>query len=172
MDQPTEPQRRPSPVVVGSILLALVVTILAAVAFGVLRSREPVQEPLLGPPRGEIAVAYPHMPLSLNPYTFEGDTTATRDLVRPVLPTLLEIGPDLDYRPSLAVRVPKGDDISTTPFSVTFHLDPRAVWSDGVPVTADDVRFTWQWILDPAAPIADRSAYRTIEDVVVVDPHT
>lgn len=172
MDEPTDPQRRPSPVVVASVLLALVVTIVAAVVFGVLRSREPEQEPLLGPPRGEISVSYPNMPLSLNPYTFEGDTIATRDLVRPVLPTLLEIGPDLDYRPSLAVRVPTGRDISTTPFTVTFHLDSRAVWSDGVPVTADDVRFTWQSIHDPAAPIADRSAYRHIRDVVVVNPHT
>jgi peptide/nickel transport system substrate-binding protein len=174
MDQsPQDDPRRPGPVVVVAFLLAVALTIVAAIGFGVLRSRDPASsEVRIGPPRGEIAVAYPHMPLSLNPYTFEGDTIATRDLLRPLLPRLLEIGPDLDYRPSLAVRVPRGGDISTTPFTVTFHLDPRAVWSDGVPVTAEDVRFTWQAILDPTFPAADRSAYRHVKDAVVVDPHT
>jgi peptide/nickel transport system substrate-binding protein len=172
---PAEPEgrRRPGPAVVASILVAAGLAIAAAVVFAVVRPEgpAPVATPT-GPPSGEIAVAYPHPPLSFNPYTFEGDTMATRDLVRPVLPTLLRVGPDLRYGPSLAVRVPAGPDIQATPFSVTFHLDRRAVWSDGTPVTSEDVRFTWQAILDQRFAIADRSAYERIKDVVAVDAHT
>jgi peptide/nickel transport system substrate-binding protein len=31
----------------------------------------------------------------------------------------------------------------------TFSLDPRAVWSDGSPVTAKDVKDCWEWNADP-----------------------
>ncbi|HEY8200724.1 MAG TPA: ABC transporter substrate-binding protein [Actinomycetota bacterium] len=159
-----------------SFLVAVALTAAAAIGLGVTRPRPPSpSQPPSQPPRGEISVAYPHVPLTLNPYTFEGETIATHDLLRPVLPTLLRIGPDLRYGPSLALRVPAGRDVGGTPFSVTYHLDPRAMWSDGRPVTADDVRFTWQAILDPrpgTTPVADRSAYRHVTDVVAVDPHT
>jgi peptide/nickel transport system substrate-binding protein len=168
-----EPSARPSVVVLVSFLVAAALSVAAAIVFGVQGTR-PLKPaaPVDQPPRGEIAVAYPHVPLTLNPYTFEGETMATHDLLRPVMPTLLRINPDLTYGPSLALRVPSGRDVAETPFSVTYHLDPRALWSDGQPVTADDVRFTWQAILDPRFPIADRSAYRHVRDVVVVDPHT
>lgn len=123
-------------------------------------------------PRGEIAVAYPEDPPSLNPFVYEGDTNATRDLLRPVFPTLLEVGPDLRYRPALATRVPSGRDIRSDPFAVIFHLDPRAVWSDGVPVTAHDVEFTWRTFLSDEIPVAEREPYRRIRDIVVVDDRT
>jgi peptide/nickel transport system substrate-binding protein len=172
---PAEPEgrRRPGPLILVSFLVAVGLAVVAVVAFIVLPRQRSERGPTpIGPPRGEITVAYPHAPLTFNPYTYEGDTMATRDLVRPVLPTLLQIGPDLRYRPALATRVPAGRDIDPTPFSVTFHLNPRAVWSDGKPVTAEDVRFTWQAILDPRYAIADRSAYERVKDVVVVDDHT
>lgn len=121
-----------------------------------------------GPPEGEIAIAYPEEPATLNPYSFEGDTGATRDLLRPVLPTLLALGPDLEYRPSLAVRVPSGRDITFDPFTVSFRLDDAAVWSDGVPVTAEDIRFTWEVVR--ASP--NQKGYDRIRDVEVIEPTT
>jgi ABC-type transport system substrate-binding protein len=33
--------------------------------------------------------------------------------------------------------------------TTTFHIDPHAVWSDGVPITADDFQFTFQLVRDP-----------------------
>jgi peptide/nickel transport system substrate-binding protein len=168
-----EPPRRPGVAVLVSFFLVAALAVAAAIGFGVMRPGGTGSSPTpTKPPKGEIAVAYPHAPLSLNPYTFEGDTIATRDLDRPVLPTLLQVGPDLRYHPSLAVRVPAGRDVVATPFSVTYHLDSRAIWSDGQPLTAGDVRFTWQSILDRRFAIADRSAYQHVTDAVVVDPHT
>lgn len=123
-------------------------------------------------PRGDVVVSYPDEPLTLNPYLHSGNTNATRDLLRPVLPTLLAIGPDLKYRPALAKKVPSGSDVKSNPFSVTFDLDPEARWSDGIPITADDVRFTWETIKEPKWPVADRSGYDRLTDVVVVDRNT
>ncbi|MGH9267418.1 MAG: ABC transporter substrate-binding protein, partial [Acidimicrobiales bacterium] len=72
----------------------------------------------------------------------------------------------------MATRVPSGKDLAEHPFSVTFHLDRRARWSDGMPLTSADVRFTWETILNPRWPVADRSAYRRLTDVVALGRHT
>lgn len=51
----------------------------------------------------------------------------------------------LENIPNLAIRWSVSDDSLV----FTFWLDPRARWSDGVPVTADDVIWTYQAIMDP-----------------------
>jgi peptide/nickel transport system substrate-binding protein len=55
---------------------------------------------------------------------------------------------------------------------LTFHLREDAVWSDGVPVTADDVRFTWQAQVNPGVAWASAFMKDHITDAEVVDPHT
>lgn len=151
------------------MVAAGVIVAAASIAAGLLlvaRREGSVRQAPPSKPAGEVTVAYPEDPLSLNPLTFEGDTIASRDLLRPVLPTLLGADPDMKYRPALATDVPAGPDSGRNGFSVTFRIDPRAVWSDGVPITADDVRFTWETFARAELPIADRSAYRRIERVV------
>lgn len=72
------------------------------------------------------------------------------------------------FKPSLARSWEFSDDHKT----LTFHLRDDVVWSDGVPVTADDVRWTWQAQIHP--DVAWESAYKKtlISNVEVVDPHT
>ena len=157
-----------------SLIVFITFVAAGAFAFIILRSNDvaPRKKDRPGPaPSGELSIAYPEEPATLNPYLFEGDTNATRDLVRPLLPTLLTIQPDLTYRPGLAVRVPRAADLSKDPFSITFNLDPKADWSDGTPITAADVRFTWEVIKDTAFPIADRSGYDRLTDVEVLGAH-
>lgn len=141
-----------------------------AVTLDACRATDMRQEPVLEP-RGEIIVAYPDDPPSLNPFTYDGDSIATRDLLRPVFPTLLSVGPDQKYKPALAKRVPSGRDLSNTPFTVNFELDPRAVWADGIPVTAEDVRFTWQTITNASLPIPGREPYEHLADVITTGEH-
>ncbi|MGH2733066.1 MAG: ABC transporter substrate-binding protein [Actinomycetota bacterium] len=163
---------------VGEIKRTVIVGLVALAAFwaggcGIGQREEP--GPAAGAsrrPSGEIAVAYPEEPPSLNPYLYPGATNATRDLLRPVLPTLLTIDSSLRYRPGLATRVPSGADLEGDPFSVTFHLDPGARWSDGAPITSADVYFTWKTILHPAWRVADRSPYRRLARIDTPDPHT
>ena len=41
------------------------------------------------------------------------------------------------------------DPACPVPISVTFHVRPEATFSDGTPVTADDVVWTYDWIMNP-----------------------
>jgi peptide/nickel transport system substrate-binding protein len=155
--------------VVGAVVVA------AAAIFLVLRLRRegttPTPQQSSAPASvEEITVAYPEEPASLNPYLYEGDSNSTRDLLRPVLPTLLSINDGMHYGPALATTVPSGKDIKSNPFSVTFRLDPKAQWSDGVPITAEDVKFTWDVIRNSSLAIADRSAYKRLVEILVSDP--
>lgn len=40
-------------------------------------------------------------------------------------------------------------EISADSLTFTFHIDPRAKWSDGVQITAEDVQFYYDVIMDP-----------------------
>jgi peptide/nickel transport system substrate-binding protein len=70
--------------------------------------------------------------------------------------------------PSLADRW----DISADGLVYTFHLHPGVTWSDGQPFTADDVRFTFQTVLDLKVQTALRSRLDGVERIEVVDPLT
>lgn len=56
--------------------------------------------------------------------------------------------------------------------TLTFHLREGVVWSDGVPVTADDVRWTWTAQKDPQVAWELAESKRWVTDVEAVDPHT
>jgi peptide/nickel transport system substrate-binding protein len=154
-------------------LAAGAAVVLGASALLIVSARRAARETDVPPPvapRGELTVAYPEEPPSLNPYLAAGENNATRDLLRPVLPTLLEITPDLAYRPALAVDPPRASEGGT--FRVRFRLDRRARWSDGTAITASDVRFTWEVMKDLSRPVADRSGYERLSDIKVIDAAT
>lgn len=62
---------------------------------------------------------------------------------------------DLQWLPDVASRVPtlsNGDvqwDRKSGAMTVTYHLRPGLTWSDGAPLTASDVAYTWRTIVDP-----------------------
>lgn len=51
----------------------------------------------------------------------------------------------LELEPMLAEECVLGDDRRT----YTFRMNPQAKWSDGRPVTAEDVRWTYEAVMDP-----------------------
>lgn len=53
---------------------------------------------------------------------------------------------------------------------VTFHLNPRARFSDGHPLTAEDVRFTFELLKKTGKPF-HRSSFAQVKAVEVIDPH-
>lgn len=61
----------------------------------------------------------------------------------------------LEHTPLLA----QGWTISPDGLTITFDLRPGVVFSDGVPFTADDVVFTFEWIKNPAVAAARARAY-------------
>ena len=113
-------------------------------------------------------MAYPHEPATLNPFVRGGDDPPTRDLVRPFLPSLFRLGPGGERTRSLLASDPVVSP--GPPFTVTLALRGDAVWSDGAPITASDIRFTWQTIVNRHSAIASRDGYDQITSVDVVSP--
>ena len=54
---------------------------------------------------------------------------------------------------------------------VTYHINPKAVWSDGQPITSTDFKYTWDQIAH-GKDIYDTTGYTNIASVDDTDPHT
>lgn len=67
---------------------------------------------------------------------------------------LVKTTPDLRYVPDLVTVVPTlangGVKLVGSGMDVTWNLVPGGQWSDGQPITCDDIKATWQWVMDPA----------------------
>jgi peptide/nickel transport system substrate-binding protein len=66
----------------------------------------------------------------------------------------------------LLAKTVETDDVRSY---VTFHLDPRARFSDGKPVTADDVLFSWELLRDHGRP-NHRQYYSKVAKAEALDP--
>lgn len=100
-------------------------------------------------------------------------TTPTQEAITLMFLRLMEEQPDYqEHPPTLKPQLAESWEFSPDRKILTVHLREDILWSDGVPVTAEDVRFTWQAQTHPAV-IWDSAYYKDgIDDVEVVDPHT
>ncbi len=101
---------------------------------------------------GSVIFGAEQWPQCLNPVT---DCTAASwylwTVAEHVFPRLVQYSESSTPGPSpLITQLPSLDNggIQQNPFSITYHLNPSAVWSDGTPITCDDVAFTWKAIMD------------------------
>ena len=62
--------------------------------------------------------------------------------------------------------------VSPDGLTVIFVLRPNLRWQDGAPVTAGDVQFTYQKLIDPAVHTPFSSSYELVESLEVVDERT
>lgn len=111
-------------------------------------------------------------PETLNPLL--GVTVAVSNVAALAFDGLVRIDEKGRPIPDLAVAVPSRENggISADGRTITYHLDPRARWQDGPPVTADDVVFTWRAIMNPRNNVAARTGYDEIAAVDAPDAHT
>ena len=116
-----------------------------------------------------IIVPIPTDPPSFNAYL--NDTGYEALIGELVYGALGEIGPDGNYYPELAADLPTltNGGLSEDGRTVTWHLRPNILWSDGQPFTSADVRFTWQSLRDSGiwAP-----GFDLIEEIETPDPLT
>ena len=76
--------------------------------------------------------------------------------------------------PDLATTVPtiRNHGISSDGLTITYHVRPNARWQDGVPVTSQDVAFTWRAIMNPNNNVIERTGYEQVRRVFTPDAHT
>jgi peptide/nickel transport system substrate-binding protein len=104
---------------------------------------------------------------SLNPLIVQGD--AVQPIRGYVIESLMARGYDEPFTLyGLLARTIETDD---TRSYVTFALDPAAHFSDGAPVTADDVVFSWQLLRDHGRP-NHRTYYSKVAKAEILDPRT
>lgn len=76
--------------------------------------------------------------------------------------------------PMLAAAVPtqRNGGISKDGLTVTYHLRRGVRWQDGVPFTSEDVKFSYEAIMNPANNVSSRSGFTVISRVDTPDPYT
>jgi len=120
---------------------------------------------------GSLVVGVPAAPDSPNPYL------ATSSLGRWVgdlllLPLARQASDFTRHPPRFTPALASRWEIAAGGREVIFHLDPRAQWSDGKPVTPTDVIFTWKIQTDPVLAWPGRAAKRDLEAVEAIDART
>ncbi|MGE5674415.1 MAG: ABC transporter substrate-binding protein [Mycobacterium leprae] len=76
-----------------------------------------------------------------------------------IYPSLYVMNDQLQYQPSLATSL----DVNDKQDQFVFHLNPKAKWSDGQAITADDVAYTIEVIAQKDTPTTRRSLIDTIQ---------
>jgi len=92
----------------------------------------------------------------------------------PVIEPILHYLPDGSLVPNLVEQVPTVENglLSEDLLSATFVFLEGLVWSDGEPVTADDLVFTWQWVTTPSNAATSAGVWESIENIDVMDERT
>lgn len=119
-------------------------------------------------PGGTLVYAGNNPPKSFNGYL--DNNTFTMMVFAILYPSLLTIDPITgDYAPSLA----DWWEISEDRKLYTFHIDPRARWSDGSPVTAEDVKATFDAVTAPKSLSGQfKVLFSALESPKVIDQQT
>lgn len=119
-------------------------------------------------PGGTLVYAGHNPPKSFNGYL--DNNTFTMMVFAILYPSMLTIDPTTgDYAPSLADWWEISDDRKL----YTFHIDPRARWSDGSPVTAEDVKATFDAVMAPKSLSGQyKVLFSALESPRVIDSQT
>ena len=96
-----------------------------------------------------------------------GDS-ASQEIGGLIYSTLVRTNKDLEVEGELAERW----EISGDELTITFHLRKGVKWHDGEEVTAEDVDFTYRYMIDPKTPTAYAESFRQVRRAEVVDRYT
>lgn len=102
---------------------------------------------------------------SLNPFIIKGNAAPH---IMMTIATLFE--PSEDEPASVYAYVANSIDITQNHKSIIFHLNPNAVFSDGMPITAEDVAFSFTVLKTQGQP-KFQQCYQDVEGVKIYSPH-
>ncbi len=124
-----------------------------------------------GPPQhgGTIVFAMAKEPAIINPWLAQGAQFITWMLIDGVNDPFITLDENGEWQPVLAEKVPTQMDgsVSDVAGNTVVELDIRkeAHWSDGVPITCDDLVFTWQTVVNPKYQLSNRLGWQNISDI-------
>ncbi len=150
---------------IRGVLAAVVLAVLVAACSG--GGQKPAGKPVEG---GTLVYGMEQEPNVLNRMTREDFATAK--VVLTTLYPLWRVTPDFRYEPLLLDGEPQTSPPGELPFTVTYRLEKEAKWSDGVPITAQDVQFTLETCLNPEFEIVSRSGCDDVERTNIIDDKT
>ncbi len=103
---------------------------------------------------------------SLNPLIIRGEPVA--GIREYVYESLMARGLDEPF--TLYGLVAESIEVTDDRSSITFHINPKARFSDGRPVTADDVLFTWELLKEKGRP-NHRTYYSKVDNAERLSDH-
>ncbi|HET8524480.1 MAG TPA: peptide ABC transporter substrate-binding protein [Thermomicrobiales bacterium] len=120
----------------------------------------------------ELKILQWQAPTHMSPHTSNG----TKDYLAAclVLEPLMNFTPDARLIPNLITDIPTFDNglLAKDLKSVTYKLVDGIVWSDGEAFTSKDVKFTWQWIVEPSNNSTSIGVYDVIDSIDTPDDLT
>lgn len=121
---------------------------------------------------GEIVLIIPEEPASLNQYlAVAAIVRQVADATTAGLTTLDAAG---NFQPVLAAELPTLDNggVSEDYLTVTWTLRPNLKWSDGEPLTSDDIKFTWEVLSNPDSGNVLSLGFDRIDSIETPDEST
>lgn len=121
---------------------------------------------------GQLRLGSLYEPNTLNPLL--SDVLAVSEVGNLIFSGLTTINDKGEWIPDLAAEVPtlQNSGVSRDGLTVTYKLRNGVTWHDGVPFTAEDVKFTWQMIMNNKVNAVDRQGYDKIAAIETPDPYT
>ena len=119
-----------------------------------------------------LTLRYWQAPSTPLPYLSGGDKDMDAGAI--ALEPLAGYAPDGSLVPRLAEDVPTLENGGVSPdlTSVTWRLRDGLRWSDGSPLTAHDVVFTWRYCVSPESDCAQRHRFDGVASVTALDDRT
>jgi peptide/nickel transport system substrate-binding protein len=136
-------------------------------------AEEPAEEPAAaeGPQGGEIIMA-DFEPNTMNPYI--ASEAIARACIALANRGLVGIDPDGKWFPVMAAEIPTAENggVADDGKTITWKLRPDLKWSDGKPLTSEDIKFTWEAVIHPESTATQTQGFNLIESIETPDELT
>jgi peptide/nickel transport system substrate-binding protein len=121
---------------------------------------------------GQVMLIIPEEPATLNQYL--AVAAIVRQVADATTAGLTTVDADGNFAPVLAAELPtiENGGVSEDYLTVTWKLRPELKWSDGEPLTSDDVKFTWEALSNPQSGAVLSLGFDLIDHVETPDPLT
>lgn len=113
---------------------------------------------------GTLTIALPN-----NPATFDPINSANHDAMvvsQTIFENLVEVDLDGNLQPQLAVALP---EISADRLAYTFELRDDVAFQNGKKFTPEDVKYSFEYLLNPANKSVRRALFEPIEAIKILD---